>query len=110
MALYANPEKLLMHLSDWKTGWEQEPESDQKAWTLTAIDYFTNLVKVCSNTEIPSYSEIKEEVIDDFTEALCEAFSEQSGELRLDGKYFDILTLDKTIEVLMEIAKQTKEN
>ena len=108
MALYANEEKLLSHLSDWKSGWENEEDSDRKAWTLTAIDYFINLLKISSTTEIPSYSEIQEDVIEALKVKLCEALSEQSGALNIDGRHYDILTLDKAIDVLMDIAAQIK--
>ena len=47
-------------------------------------------------------------MIEAFTVKLCEALSEQSEALNIDGHHYDILTLDKAIDVLMDTAAQIK--
>ncbi len=53
--------------------------------------------------------EIRNKAIDTFTEKLGEAFSESSSELNVHGTKFDILTLDRVIDILWELAEQCKE-
>ena len=65
MTLYSNSETLMKHLQDWADSWDKEPESEQKNWTLTAIDYFMRLVKITATAEFPSYTEIRAEALDD---------------------------------------------
>lgn len=43
-------EALLEHLKDWRKNWEENEDSHEKAWTLTAIDYFMSLVDVKAPT------------------------------------------------------------
>lgn len=44
MARLIDADVLIKHLEDWRKNWEKQEESYEKAWTLTAIDYFTSLV------------------------------------------------------------------
>lgn len=44
MGRLIDADALIAHLTDWRKNWEESENSYEKAWTLTAIDYFTNLV------------------------------------------------------------------
>lgn len=44
MARLIDADVLIKHLEDRRKNWEKQEESYEKAWTLTAIDYFTSLV------------------------------------------------------------------
>ena len=46
--------------------------------------------------------------IDEFAEKLCDAFSEQYGEVTVNGIKFDVLTLDGATEITWDIAEQLK--
>jgi hypothetical protein len=47
--------------------------------------------------------------IDEFAEKLCDVFSEEYGEVTVNGIKFDVLTLDGATEIIWEVAEQLKE-
>ena len=106
-SLYSSSDTLLKHLQDWADSWESEEESDKKAWTLTAIEYFMNLVKVTAKTEIPSFSEIREEAISDFSHELKETFNQEfPRNFESSRPYFSLEAVRKLVD---DLVKETKE-
>lgn len=53
--------------------------------------------------------EIRNNAIDEFAEKLGTEFSEQCGEIKVEGITYDILTLDSVIEIMWDLAEQLKE-
>lgn len=53
--------------------------------------------------------EIRNNAIDEFAEKLGTEFSEQCGEIKVEGITYDILTLDSAIEIMWDLVSELKE-
>ena len=84
-----------------KTFAEYEWNSSRKQAYMEFLDMLTDAPTV---TE----AEIRNKVIDEFAEKLCDAFSENYGEVTVNGIKFDVLTLDGATEITWDVAEQLK--
>ena len=82
--------------------WRVENKLKQKAQEYYEKEFSYNQVY------IQGYSDGYEKAIDEFAEKLCEKFTYKSINVLLNGYETDILTLDGTAEIIVDIAEQMK--
>lgn len=83
---------------------EMFPCNGEGSWTynVTAKAYIDSLP---TTTE----AEIRAMAYERFAEKLCDVFSEEYGEVTVNGIKFDVLTLDGATEITWDVAEQLKE-
>ena len=85
-------------------------EHEQLAeWLEELKEYKYNEYVICEKYNVSSIDDVYNKVIDDLSEKLCCAFSENSTKGECEGFTCDILTLDSVSDLVISVSEQLRQ-